>query len=233
MDNLKFESDLTTFVQNSCILRPEFSHHYFRWPILNEDTASTPFDEQYLYHINWALKKISTRMNPLHIDFSSSLNFISPATLLTNVIYYDYRPPNLTLSNLSCFKTDLSEYDTSIQPQHSVSCMHVVEHIGLGRYGDRIDPNGDLKAIDNLARYVAAKGTLLFVVPVGRPAVYFNAHRVYSPKDIVRYFSNFFLLKEFYFIPSNLCDKPVVTSDLDLADKFQYACGCFEFERKI
>jgi hypothetical protein len=58
--------------------------------------------------------------------------------------------------------------------------MHVIEHIGLGRYGEALDPDGDLKAIRELVRVLAAGGNLLVVVPVGRPRIQFNAHRIYD-----------------------------------------------------
>ena len=75
--------------------------------------------------------------------------------------------------------------------------MHVVEHIGLGRYGDPVDYDGDLKAIAELQRVLAPGGNLFFVVPVGQPRIMFNAHRVYSLRtDFVEAF-NTFELKEF------------------------------------
>jgi len=47
--------------------------------------------------------------------------------------------------------------------------MNVVEHVGLGRYGEPLDPEGDIKAMRELRRVLAPGGSLLFVVPVGRP----------------------------------------------------------------
>ncbi|NDC42314.1 MAG: DUF268 domain-containing protein, partial [Chitinophagia bacterium] len=47
----------------------------------------------------------------------------------------------------------------------SLSCMHTIEHVGLGRYGDQLDPQGDLKAIAELKRVVQPGGDLLFVTP--------------------------------------------------------------------
>jgi hypothetical protein len=66
--------------------------------------------------------------------------------------------------------------------------MHVVEHVGLGSYGDSLDPNGDLKAMSELKRVLSINGNLLFVVPVGKPRVMFNAHRIYSYEQIIECF---------------------------------------------
>ncbi len=46
------------------------------------------------------------------------------------------------------------------------SCMHTIEHIGLGRYGDPLDAVGDQTALSELQRVVAPGGSLLIVVPV-------------------------------------------------------------------
>ena len=107
--------------------------------------------------------------------------------------------------------------------------MHVVEHIGLGRYGDELDVNGDIKAMQNLERALDYGGRLLFVVPVGRPQIFFNAHRVYSSKWVVDFFEPKLKLAEFYFIPGPTTAPPLVNCDLSYSDDFEYGCGCFEF----
>lgn len=65
------------------------------------------------------------------------------------------------------------EYDAII----SISSF---EHDGLGRYGDPIDADGDLKAIDKCRRYLAPGGLLFLSVPVGYDQVVLNAHRIYG-----------------------------------------------------
>ena len=57
--------------------------------------------------------------------------------------------------------------------------------------GDPIDPEGDLKAITELKRVVKKGGSILFVVPVGKPKIMFNAHRISDPTMILNYFSGF------------------------------------------
>jgi len=105
----------------------------------------------------------------------------------------------------------------------------VVEHIGLGRYGDQLNVNADIVAMNNLIRALKKGGRLLFVVPVGKPGIYFNAHRIYSASWIANFFSKSCELKEFYLIQGPHDLQPVYNCDLAEADKFPYACGCFEF----
>ena len=104
--------------------------------------------------------------------------------------------------------------------------MHTIEHIGLGRYGDPIDPDGDLKAINELKRVCAVGGNLLLVVPVGKQRIMFNAHRIYNPHTFISYL-NGFSLKEFSLIADD--NSFVNDADLDLAASQTYGCGCFLF----
>ena len=189
-----------------------------------EDDKGHGFDQHYVYHVGWAARKIA-KINPLHhTDISSSLHLCTTVAAHTPTTYLDYRVPDLYVENLSVGQIDIA--NQSIDPVESLSCCHVVEHIGLGRYGDNLDNEGDLKAIQNLKK--STKRHLLFVVPVGKPAVYFNAHRVYSPVYIASLFAEF-SCREFYLIPNN-GQQPVVTEiqEIDLP----YACGCFHFVRE-
>jgi hypothetical protein len=109
--------------------------------------------------------------------------------------------------------------------------MHVVEHIGLGRYGDPLDSEGDLKAINELKRVLAKGGSLLFVVPIGQPKIMFNAHRIYSYAQIINYFSEF-SLEEFAFIPDNGNETGLLYNpELKLVNQQNYGCGCFYFKK--
>ena len=98
--------------------------------------------------------------------------------------------------------------------------MHTIEHIGLGRYGDEINPVADLIAISELKRVTIKNGTLLLVVPVGKPKIVYNAHRIYS-YDMVMNMMEGFYLKEFSMVYDN-CDFINKT----------YGCGCFWFIKK-
>jgi hypothetical protein len=111
--------------------------------------------------------------------------------------------------------------------------MHVIEHIGLGRYGDPIDPDGDIKSINELKRVVAPGGSVLFVVPVGRPKIEFNAHRIYSYEQIIGYFSGM-ELKEFSLVPDNYVETGlIVNADPSLVQHQTWGCGCFWFKKPL
>jgi SAM-dependent methyltransferase len=108
--------------------------------------------------------------------------------------------------------------------------MHVIEHVGLGRYGDTLDANGDLKALAELRRVLAPGGSLLVVVPIGKPRVCFNAHRVYAFDDVLHALRGL-ALRDFALIPDSPEDGGLVTAPpASLLAKQVYGCGCFWFQ---
>lgn len=124
-------------------------------PKLNEFWPSQSFDKDYIYHTAWATRKIKEFNPEKHVDISSSLYFSAILSAFLPVDLYDYRITRLELDNLYCGKADLKNLhfpDNSIQ---SLSCLSVIEHIGLGRYGDEIDPLGDIKAMKELQRVLS------------------------------------------------------------------------------
>ncbi len=206
---------------------PRFSVD-LRLVILNEASETTDFDHHYIYHPAWAARILATTKPAKHIDIASTLAFCSMLSAFMPVEFYDIRPAHLTLSNLTIGKADLTKLPFANSSIQSLSCMHTVEHVGLGRYGDPLDPDGDLKAISELSRVLAPGGNLLFVVPVGKPKLVFNAHRIYGYDQILSYFSGL-ILREFALIP----DEGALRYDAskELADAQSYGCGCFWFTK--
>lgn len=202
-----------------------------RFPCLNDKTATTDFDRHYVYHTAWAARVLAQTRPEFHLDLSSSLYFCGMMSAFLPVRFYDYRPAQLVLSNLSTESADLLALPFPNDSVNSLSCMHVVEHVGLGRYGDSLDPDGDLKAISELKRVLAVRGNLLFVVPIGRPRVMFNAHRIYSYDQIREYFSAL-ELKEFALIPDSASEGGLVyAADKAMVERQVYGCGCFWFTK--
>jgi SAM-dependent methyltransferase len=202
-----------------------------RYPCLDDRTATTSFDRHYIYHTAWAARVLAETRPEVHIDISSSLYFSTLVSAFVPVRFFDYRPPRINLSNLAVNFADLLSLPFADATVASISCMHVVEHVGLGRYGDPLDPDGDLKAVAELTRVLAPGGSLLLVVPVGSPKIVFNAHRIYSYSQVISCFSEL-KLQEFTLIPDTPDDVGLVRqATRELADMQTYGCGCFWFKR--
>lgn len=204
----------------------------YRTAITFENTIFTDFDRHYVYHTAWAARCLNQTQTSLHIDISSSLYFSALCSAFTKIQFYDFRPPKLQLSGLSCGAADLTNLHFNSNSINSLSCMHTVEHIGLGRYGDVIDPEGDLKAISELQRVLAVGGNLLFVVPIAaEPRIEFNAHRIYSAEQIKTYFRQL-ELKEFALIADSNDEAGLIYNPSEqVLQKQKYACGCFWFQK--
>ena len=227
---LRFKNDFKTFEQLSANSTHRFSLHWSdRYPFLDERTASTGFDRHYIYHPAWAARVLARTQPSVHVDISSTLHFCSIVSAFIPVKFYDYRPADLKLSNLSSEFADLLSLPFQNDTIESLSCMHTIEHIGLGRYGDPLDPDGDLKAIAELKRVLAPGGSLLFVAPIGKPKIMFNAHRIYSYAQITSYFADLDL-KEFALVPDR--GALVYQATAELAGAQMYGCGCFWFQKR-
>jgi hypothetical protein len=110
--------------------------------------------------------------------------------------------------------------------------MHVLEHIGLGRYGDQLNPTGDLRAASELGRIVRSGGQLLIVEPVNQqPRISFNAHRIYSYYQVTAMFPGF-ELDEFTLIQGreiffDTFPDRIVNADIETNDT-----ACFRFVKR-
>ena len=198
------------------------------YPCLKDKTSITPFDQHYIYHPAWAARVLARTRPEFHVDISSKLSFSTIVSAFVPVKFYDYRPADMKLSGLESAFADLNKLPFEDDSQPSISCMHTIEHIGLGRYGDVIDAKGDLKAINELKRVVRPGGDVLFVTPVGTPRIEYNAHRVYSYEQIISYFAPLQLI-EFAIIPDE--GGFIDNADVALAAKQNYGCGCFWFKK--
>lgn len=228
---VKFMMVFREFKGMAEMLAPRFSIEWKdRYPCLNDNTKTTGFDRHYLYHPAWAARILAETKPVEHIDISSTLNFVTMVSAFIPVRFYDFRPADIQLDNLVAEAGNLLNLPFADKSVRSISCMHVVEHVGLGRYGDPLDPQGDLKAINELKRVVADGGDLLFVVPVGKPKIMFNAHRIYSYEQVLEYFSGLTLVR-FDLIPEHQRDggmkRDATAEDVAAED---YGCGCFWFK---
>jgi SAM-dependent methyltransferase len=199
---------------------------------INDWTTSTPFDPHYTYHTSWAARKLNKIQPDFHVDIGSDLRFCTLISAFISTTFYDYRPAHIHLSNFKSEHADLVNLHFSDDSIESLSCMHVVEHVGLGRYGDPIDYEGDLKAINELKRVIKPGGSLLFVVPTGKPKIMFNAHRIYSYNQIIECFKGFELM-EFSLLPDIWTNGMVKNASADLANSQIYACGCYWFVKEM
>lgn len=198
-------------------------------PQLHDRTRTTRIDYQYYYANAWAMRRVLAAKPARHVDVGSQTTFGSLLSASIPVTFLDYRPAEVELTGLTCVGGDILQMPFPDNSISSISCLHVVEHIGLGRYGDPLNPRGTEAACHELARVLAPSGNLFLAVPVGRPRLCFNAHRIHSPGTIRDYCSGLDLV-EF----SAVLDSGAYVEQLEpsLLESSSYACGMFWFTKK-
>jgi SAM-dependent methyltransferase len=185
----------------------------------------------YFFQDLWAAKKIYATKPARHVDIGSSVaGFISHLLVfMDQVEMIDIRSLPSTIPGLVFVQDDatvLGMFEDNSLP--SVSSLHAAEHFGLGRYGDRIDPDAHLKFMRALVRVLKPDGRLYFSVPTGIERLAFNAHRVISPKTVMNVFSELELVSF-----AAVKDDGYLSEDatLDEAARLAYGCGLYEFTK--
>jgi len=197
-------------------------------PIFFQRDIESKFDAHYVYQAWWATKKIIVAKPKLHIDIASNIGFITQLAAAISVEFHELNPPSISLPNLIPRSSDILSLPFKDNSVDSLSCLHVLEHIGLGRYGDKVDPDGFKKACSELARSLRPSGNLYITVPVGTERVEFNSQRILNPVDVISAFSGLTCI-EF-----SLLDDKVnfyENAQIDAAKEQYYACGFFHFTK--
>ncbi|MBN2576795.1 MAG: DUF268 domain-containing protein [Deltaproteobacteria bacterium] len=156
-------------------------------PVLADfDANAGEASGHYFYQDLWAARKIFARRPNRHIDVGSRIDgFIAHLLAFMPVTVLDVRPLGSSVLGLTFVREDATDLaGISDESVDSLSSLHAVEHFGLGRYGDPVDPGAWYRALQAFQRVLANDGRLYLSVPVGRERVCFNAHRVFSPMRI-------------------------------------------------
>jgi hypothetical protein len=199
-------------------------------PCIHDKTETTSFACHYFYQDIWAFKKICQANPDCHVDVGSRIDFVGFLTAVTKVTFIDIRPLLADLDNFDSRKGSILAMPYENDSVPSLSCLHVAEHVGLGRYGDPPDPYGTKKSCVELARVLAKGGDLYFSLPVGRQKVCFNAHRIHSPNQIIKYFSGLELLE---FSGTDDDGRFIRNAKMETFENMSYACGFFHFTKRI
>jgi SAM-dependent methyltransferase len=169
------------------------------YPCLGEDTAETLIEPTYFYQDSWAFEKIVANHPQQHVDVGSHHKFVALLSKVIPTTMVDIRPLSLPLDSLTFNRGSILELPFSDRSIESLSSMCVIEHIGLGRYGDPLDPKGSEKAIVEVKRVIKPGGNLYLSLPLDdENRVYFNAHRAFTEEYILSLFEDFILEESRY-----------------------------------
>ncbi|NQV78294.1 MAG: DUF268 domain-containing protein [Lutibacter sp.] len=167
-----------------------------------------------------------------HVDIGSRIDgFISHLLVFMEVDILDIRPIKSGIKGLNFRQVDImSKHGLStIDKYPSVSCLHTIEHFGLGRYGDGFNLQGWKAGLENILGLVEYSGFFYLSTPIGRRRIEFNAHRVFDPKELIEYtVSSGFKLVSFEFLDDANIIKDNLEADFS---EIIYGCGFFVFQK--
>jgi hypothetical protein len=199
IDPLRFLSSflaLPRFLRDWIRFRSAYSGRLSLVPCLhdwNEQGGAT--DSEYFWQDLLVARWIFEARPHRHVDIGSRVDgFVAHVASFRQIEVFDVRPILTEVPGVVFRQADLTQADFMLQFDgangvglcDSLSCLHAVEHFGLGRYGDPVDPLGYARGIANLARLISARGRLYLSTPIGRERVEFNANWVFDPRTIVR-----------------------------------------------
>lgn len=141
---------------------------------------------EYFWQDLYVAQKIYESSPEKHVDVGSRIDgFVAHVASYRQIEVLDIRENTSKIPGVIFRVADLMDSSTlETNYSDSLSCLHALEHLGLGRYGDRVNVDGWRLGLQNLARMLKTGGILYLSVPSGKPHVYFNAHRVFSPMQI-------------------------------------------------
>jgi len=169
-----------------------------------------------------------------HVDIGSRIDgFVAHLASFRDVEVFDIRPVTSVIEGVVFRQADLMNPPESLADYcDSLSCLHALEHFGLGRYGDPIDPLGYVAGFENMVKIIRPLGTFYLAVPVGQERVEFNAHRVFNPLKLVQLAAdNGLTLKALAWVGSEhkLMEAAELQRELSVLSGLDYSLGIFTF----
>jgi hypothetical protein len=231
--------DLATwFIKTNASQRKQFPLRLL--PTLSDKYTSSGIASGHYFHQDlWAARLIYENAPESHIDVGSRIDgFVAHLLCFREVTVIDIRALSSKVAGLRFLQADMmADKPLLIAPSPSVSCFHALEHFGLGRYGDPLNPDGWRIGMRRLAELVASHGRLYLSVPIGQPSVEFNSQRIYHPDYILEEAGlNGLTLLSFSYVDDAgqfYSEKAPISQELILRIlNFTCGCGLFMFSKK-
>lgn len=229
---------------------PRYARDYFRFrsgyggrleflPCLHdwyEEGGATKLE--YFWQDLLVARRIFAAQPERHVDIGSRVDgFVAHVASFREIEVFDVRPISTQIPGVKFKQADLMQPATGMTDYcDSLSCLHALEHFGLGRYGDPIDPKGFERGFENMASLLRKGGVFYLSVPVGTSRVEFNGQRVVDPQAIIDLaVENSLELREFTLIRQGGQVEVLVLDEARLSDlaRQRYALGLLTFAKRI
>lgn len=207
------------------------------FPVLTDkDDSGGTHSGHYFHQDLLVAQKIFENSPVTHVDIASRIDgFVAHVASFRKIEIFDLRPVSSDIKNIKFIQADLMQLNEKyIGYTDSISCLHAIEHFGLGRYGDSIDINGHLKGLDTIYQMLKQSGKFYFSTPIGPQRIEFNAHRVFSISYLLSQFDKKFKLVSFSYV-DDMGDlhTNAELNTFNVSNNFNchYGCGIFELQK--
>lgn len=206
------------------------------YPCLADYTAAGGVAQgQYFHQDLYVARRIFESAPRRHVDIGSRVDgFVAHVAVFREIEVLDIRPISSTAKNIKFVQHDVMQPLGASQRDvtDSLSSLHVLEHFGLGRYGDPLDLDGHKKGIDNMLALLEPGGRFYLSVPIGKSRIEFNGQRIFGVDYILATVGTRCRLDRFAYIndAGNLIEVPAI-NETDARTSFgcHFGCGIFEF----
>ena len=206
----------------------------FLYPIINEFNDNSGTAKGHYFHQDLLVAQYIFKNKPKkHVDVGSRVDgFVAHVASFRKIEIYDVRELESDHPNITFTKHDFMKKKSN-EKTDSLSCLHTLEHFGLGRYNDPINVKGFEIGLKNLIGLLKKDGLFYLSFPIGKKdEIHFNAHRVFHPASILKY--------EFVQEQLKLMNFDCIDDNGDLhkevpiqfaIDKFNFGCGIYTFKK--
>lgn len=193
------------------------------YPCLSDVKETQIINNFYFYQDCWAARQLFNEKPPYFVDVGSSVTFVGITSQAIPCVSVDIRPIEIKLDYLTIKAGSILDMPFADNELPCITSMCVLEHIGLGRYGDELDPEGTNKAVREIDRVLAPGGMVIYSLPIGRKITEFNAHRRFLYDEAKNLFPDYLLIDSCVLAPSFI----MIASEDDIYNLYDpIACFC-------
>ena len=207
-------------------------------PCLNERRGEGGTAKGHYFHQDLLVARRIFRNQPRkHLDIGSRVDgFVAHVASFRDIEVLDIRPVTAMIPNIRFLQADLMAPmdDNLVDYCDSLSCLHALEHFGLGRYGDPIMYDGYLLGLQNIWTILKKHGAAYISVPIGPQRIEFNAHRVFCIEYLLECFAPKYEINTFSFVDDHGDlheDVPLTATEVKGNFGCEYGCGIFEMTK--
>ena len=233
-----FTKYLISFISFAKLNKKHKIKYLFK-PCLNDwyENAGDATSEYFIQDL--LVARLVYKSNPIkHIDIGSRIDgFVAHVASFREIEIFDIRKLDLNIANGLFKQADLMDTNsTELYKDYtdSVSCLHAIEHFGLGRYGDPLNLNGIELGITNISKLLNRNGFFYLSTPIGKSRIEFNANWVSDPNTIIKIANNNNLLLDKFIIIKQNGSHSEINLDLFYSNQIildNYSLGIFIFKK--